>query len=145
MIKEYASHDSGRDRRGLSRTWITMFLWKMVAEIHGSKPHFLPLPWAGPLLPMKNFAMYLKHFGYRRPCRRRCHLPRHQARRCALRRLRDGRDRNTTSEHGAKSAGKSAKSRCCWHDGGREIHHSAIWPTWCRSCGLPAARRAQHA
>ena len=39
-------------------------LWKMVAEIHGANRIFFHAV-GRPELPMKNFAMYLKHFGYR--------------------------------------------------------------------------------
>ena len=65
MIKEYAGpilDEIGKAFEDLDYS----VLWKMVAgrEIHGANRIFFHAV-GRPELPMKNFAMYLKHFGYR--------------------------------------------------------------------------------
>lgn len=63
MIKEYAKPILGEIGEALKGLDYDM-LWKMVAEIHGANRIFLHGVGTGELC-MKNFAMYLKHFGYR--------------------------------------------------------------------------------
>ncbi len=63
MIKEYAHpilDEIGQALRDMDYD----ILWKMVAEIHGANRIFLHGVGTAELC-MKNFAMYLKHFGYR--------------------------------------------------------------------------------
>ena len=63
MIKEYAGPILDEIGKALEDLDYSV-LWKMVAEIHGANRIFFHAV-GRPELPMKNFAMYLKHFGYR--------------------------------------------------------------------------------
>ena len=63
MIKEYAGPILDEIGEALKDMDYDV-LWKMVAEIHGANRIFFHAI-GRPELPMKNFAMYLKHFGYR--------------------------------------------------------------------------------
>ncbi len=63
MIKEYAGPILDEIGEALQDMDYAV-LWKMVAEIHGANRIFFHAV-GRPELPMKNFAMYLKHFGYR--------------------------------------------------------------------------------
>ena len=63
MVKEYA--DVILDEISLALKDLDYdVLWKMVAEIHGANRIFFHSV-GRPYINMKNFAMYLKHFGYR--------------------------------------------------------------------------------
>lgn len=63
MIKEYAGTILDEINLALKDMDYDV-LWKMVAEIHGANRIFFHSV-GRPAINMKNFAMYLKHFGYR--------------------------------------------------------------------------------
>ena len=63
MIKEYAGTILDEISLALKDMDYDI-LWKMVAEIHGANRIFFHSV-GRPAINMKNFAMYLKHFGYR--------------------------------------------------------------------------------